>query len=492
MASVDELLVTASALRRAAMLVISQLALGCTSVFIRLPDAASLVEGTAPPNARRDTTAAPFAASLDWAAWHAAQSGDRTDFWGDVAGLDASRAERDAVGLDQRTFAAALRHLIESDPQGAAIAFHALQKTATDPLVRNRARDGLTMALRWYSDWADIAGLEPDRDSVSASELNRSLEHEAVERWARTLARIPAPTISFADTPIVLPLRRSRLGTPIVRVLVNGRPHEFWLDTGASMTVISASVAIDAGVRFAAHDTLSLGVIGGSIDARAGLIDSVALGGFIARGVATAVVDPRILRLDYKVERGQAVAIPIDGVIGVDLLRWMDLVIDVPARTITISRPRAGAQAPRNLFWVGFPVVRLIARGGQPLLFGLDTGAEDSFVTLALLRKLPRTHVALRRGHLGGLGGREEPTEWVATDLTVSDGEYAIELHNAPVGAARPSNFVSFDGIIGSDVALQSRLHLDFENGVFNIRPSGDALAKGAATPDVPRSRSVP
>ncbi|MDQ6736096.1 MAG: aspartyl protease family protein [Gemmatimonadota bacterium] len=440
----------------------------------RAPNAASIVEGTAPQYVRRDTTADLFSASLARAAWRDARRQEEMQrgFWADIAVLDIAGARQDAVGLDQRTFVAALQHLMTSDPQGAAIAFHALQKTTGDSLVRNRARDGLTMALRWYSDWATIAGLEPDPDSVSRGRADSSAGRGAVELWARTLAATPPPVLSIADGPIVLPLRRSRVGTPIVRVTINGHAHEFWLDTGASMTVISADVAAEAGVRLVAADSLSLGVIGGSIDARAAVIDSLQLGGFTAHGIATAVVEARMLRLDYAVQNGEATPIRIDGVIGVDLLRWMDVVIDVPSGTISIARPKQRLSGDRNLFWVGFPVIRLISKDGQPLLFGLDTGAQDTYVTLGLLRKLPDTHVAIRRGRIGGLGGLEEPTEWVATDVAVSDGRYAIRLLNAPVAGARPSSFITFDGMLGSDIALRTRLHLDFENGVFDVRPS--------------------
>jgi hypothetical protein len=150
----------------------------------------------------------------------------------------------------------------------------------------------------------------------------------------------------------------------------------------------------------------------------------------------------------------------------------MDLVIDAAAGTLTISRPERVSHAARNLFWVGYPVVRLVSHDGQPLLFGLDTGAEGSFVTPALLRKLPRTPIAARRGTINGLGPAAMHTDWVAREIRVSDGDYAIALRNSPVAPDRRWTFVTFDGVIGSDVAIATRLHLDFTNGVFDIRPS--------------------
>jgi hypothetical protein len=35
--------------------------------------------------------------------------------------------------------------------------------------------------------------------------------------------------------------------------------------------------------------------------------------------------------------------------------------------------------------------------------------------------------------------------------------------------------FITFDGVLGSDVALASRMHLDFLNGVFEVRRSSNA-----------------
>jgi hypothetical protein len=273
-------------------------------------------------------------------------------------------------------------------------------------------------------------------------------------------------------------MRRSAFGTPVITVRVNGKEHEFWLDTGASMTLLSASVAIDVGAVLAAPDTLALGVVAGHIPARAVFLDSIAIGPVRALGMSAALVSPGTLRLDRRVVRGIAESVQIDGVIGTDLLRHLDIVLDANAGTITIRKPHRNPRAARNLFWVGYPVVRLVTRDGRPMLFGLDTGAEGTYATTTLLKKLPRTHLAMRRMSLGGLGKERQETEWVARDVALSDGDYAVTLRNIPVTADHHWTFVTFDGVIGSDVALASRMHLDFTNGVFDIRPTslGEAI----------------
>jgi hypothetical protein len=456
------------------LLVLPLVALACrTGAFgAPGPDADAIVEGRVDSTVHTDTITDPFTVALNRARWSPrlrAQEG--TDFWTDIAVLDVTSAQKAAKSIDERTFVFALKTLMASDPEGAAVAFGALYATAQDPTVRGRAHVGLTMALSWSSDWPRLAQVGMNLDSTYAT-VGESERQASVERWAQALADVPAPDVQIPDEPIVLPMRRSAFGTPVVTVRVNGRPHEFWLDTGASMTLLSAKVALESGVYLAAPDTLALGVVAGHIPARAVIIDSLGIGPVIARGLSAAVVEQRMLRLDRRMVRGQMESIPIDGVIGTDLLRRMDVVLDAGAGTMTIRKPRRDPQAKRNLYWIGYPVVRFVTREGRPVLFGLDTGAEGTFVTTSLLRKLPRTKVAARRMTLGGLGTGKERTEWVARDIALSDGDYAISLRNAPVTPDRRWTFVTFDGVIGSDVALATRMHLDFTNGVFDIRPS--------------------
>ncbi|NUO93601.1 MAG: clan AA aspartic protease [Gemmatimonadaceae bacterium] len=454
-------------------------ALACRAGGVAQPeyDAAGVVEGDAAPRVRTDTVDDPFTVRLDRARWvQRNRVGPQRAFWDDIAVLDIAAAEKSARSLDEKTFVLALRTLMAGDPEGAAIAFAALHAQATEPAVRTRARVGLTMALSWRSDWPALARIGHDPDSLDQDQAP-SVTQAGVERWARALAAVPLAEVFVPEEPATLPMRRSAFGTPVVTVRINGHPYQFWLDTGASMTLLSAAVAVEAGVVLAAPDTLALGVVAGHIPARAVLIDSLAIGPMVARGLGAAVVNPGALRLDRAQHNGVVEAVQIDGVIGTDLLRHLDLVLDAGAGTMTIRRPRRDVRSPRNLFWVGYPVVKLVTRDGRPILFGLDTGAEGTFVTTALLRKLPRTPIAARHMTLGGLGPEKQRTQWVVRDVALSDGDYAIALRNTPVTPEHRWTFVTFDGMIGSDVALATRMHLDFTNGIFDVRPS-------AARPD--------
>lgn len=313
----------------------------CHSAAWPLPSAEDIVEGRTTIGIATDTIEDNASVRIDRAQWALRSQGSQgsqgsraRDFWGDIALLDIAGAELAARNFDERTFALALKTLMSSDPEGAAVAFQALHLNATDQNVRTRARIGLTMALSWRSDWPALAGLGADPDSSDV--FDSSAAQAGVERWGRALAHVPVPTIDVPDVPVVLPMRRSAFGTPVVTVRVNGQSREFWLDTGASMTLLSDEVASQAGVKLAARDTLALGVVAGHIPARAVFIDSLQIGAVMARGLGAALVNKGALRLDHRVVNGTRESVQLDGVIGTDVLRHFDLVIDAGANTITI------------------------------------------------------------------------------------------------------------------------------------------------------------
>ena len=447
----------------------------CRSRGVALPPADDVVAGRVAPTVPVDTIDDVQTIGVARGVYAPRRvRSDTRDFWADVDVLDMASADAVARSVDQLTFSLALKQLLAGEAENAAIAFTALRANATDVDVRARARVGLTMSLSWQTDWLALSRVSVDRDTGDGG--GRDDGPAAVERWGRAFANVPPMRVDVPIGAVTLPMRRSVFGTPVVTIRVNGIARDFWLDTGASMTLLSDEVAVASHVKLAAPDTLALGVVAGVIDARAVLVDSLSLGPMVAYSVGAALVNQGALRVDRRVVDGRTETVKIDGVIGTDILRRLDIVIDAGAGTITISRPRKHPHAIRNLYWIGYPVVRLVSEGGRPLLFGLDTGAEGTYVTPALLRKLPDTRVAMRRGSIHGLGTEEHRTEWVVRSLSVSDGDYAIRLQNAPVAPERRWTFVTFDGVLGADVALASRMHLDFVNGIFDIRRSASAV----------------
>jgi len=206
------------------------------------PSAYAIVEGTAESSAPTDTVDEKASVGVARARW---SLHDRprygAEFWQAIGVLDLNSANLGTRSVEERTFTAALKELLDGSPEVAAVGFQALHVSAKDSLVRLRSRIGLTMALSWYSDWPGLARISAVA-ADSESEETRAALAASVERWGRALGGLPPAQFDVPDHAIVLPMRRSAFGTPVISIRLNGHPYEFWLDTGASMTTVSDQI----------------------------------------------------------------------------------------------------------------------------------------------------------------------------------------------------------------------------------------------------------
>lgn len=394
-------------------------------------------------------------------------------FWEAVAALDPDAADRAARDLHERLFARALRALVDGDAAGAEILFRTLTG-ADDPVVRGRARVGLTVALEAQGRWDQLAAL-PVVDALS-EDTDVFVDRAAVHAWAGVLRGVPQTVIEAPEHPARVRLERSDVGTPIVRVVVNGRRHAFWLDTGASMSLLSSDVAARSGVQpIAGSDTLAIATAAGRVAARPAVLGTLEFGPVRVTNLPVALLEPGMLRLDYRLVNGVPTSVRIDGVLGADVLRRLDVVIDPGSGALTVARPRRTeprAGQRRTLIWIGFPVVRMLTRDGRPVLFGIDTGADSTVVTSAWLELAPDRALTSARARIDALGRTAATGLRVMRNVVVSDGTTALRMRDVPVVGERGQAFVRFDGVLGADVFGVAAMRLDVTNGVFDLLQS--------------------
>ena len=122
------------------------------------------------------------------------------------------------------------------------------------------------------------------------------------------------------------------------------------------------------------------------------------------------------------------------------------------------------------MFWVGLPVVRMTTTDGILLHFGLDTGAQLTFVTETLLYKLGIEAAGLESRRVGGLGGEISLRAPVLPDLRVLVRGFPILFKGALVRAPVYQVLASLDGVLGGDVWHIGIVRIDMTNGIFAVR----------------------
>lgn len=394
-------------------------------------------------------------------------------FWMSVSSLDVPDARAEATTISERFFTDALNALVDGNVDGAEVLFRTLLSDP-DPLVRGRARIGLTVALDAQGKWQELATLKvqdpPQYDSISDI-----VDRAAIDSWAGVLRNVPPVQVDAPSRPDVQGILGSSIGTPIIQVQLNGHIHYFWLDTGATMSLIANDVAAESGVVPLTTDTLAIAAAESRIAARPAIANLIRIGHVTIRNLPVALLDPSALRLDKRIAGGRILTVKLDGVIGSDVLRRLSVVLDMGAGTISLARPATHPPSERSLLWIGYPVVKLLTRDGHQVLFGLDTGADSTIVTDAWMDKTPDRMLSLAKGSVDALGAGDATGLPVLRRVTVGDGEYVLRLTDVPIVQERRQTFVALDGVLGADVLAHATLHMDITNGIFEIRAPGIA-----------------
>ena len=134
---------------------------------------------------------------------------------------------------------------------------------------------------------------------------------------------------SAASTCVATKLATTTLPLVLVNVRVNGKgPYTFFVDTGATITVVGAPLARALHLPLIETPVRALGA-GGRFDARASYA-AIALGEVRQGRVLVGVVDLAQIR--------GAVG-PVDGVIGYNFLRSYRVVIDYPGHELCLETP---------------------------------------------------------------------------------------------------------------------------------------------------------
>ncbi|MDQ6717945.1 MAG: retroviral-like aspartic protease family protein [Gemmatimonadota bacterium] len=390
------------------------------------------------------------------------------DYWGALAELRPDAAAKYSRTFSQRLFAVSLGYMMKGELEPAEAGFASLQATADDSVLRAGARVAYSAVLQYEEKWAILSKVLP---FVAP---NRDADRAGVERWATAFTNVPRKTLDFPGRVVVLPLTLSEAGTPMIPVRIHGREFHFWLDTGSSLTIVATNVAATLGLSPLSADTLEMVTNTGRVSARPALIDRLDLGQITIGNATAMIVDDRSMEMREMMQMDAAHPVPvkIDGIIGYDIMQRLDIEIDYGGARIRLRDPAARRNADpssRNLFWLGVPVVRVVASDGTSLHFGLDTGAQATSGTESLLDKLDIEPDRRDPKKVGGLAGSTALQAPIVHQLKVVVRGHPLYLKELLIYAPVYRTLVSLDGVLGADISRVGVVRMDATNGIFSV-----------------------
>jgi hypothetical protein len=425
--------------------------------------------------ARRSSTGPWRAATIVFAGLGLAQAGGcvRVGPSGPTVRITPAEAVQPASQAPVADLATALASLdtlfVPADPDGGdAALLEAVRRLRLGDL--SAAVEPLAMSLR--------TGGAPE---AAGAILGQLLLHE--HRWAElraltggtgtaaaladAFASGPAEAVEFLADEVRVPLHRARTGTPVIDVEIGGVTRRFWVDTGAGLTVLSAGLADELGLEVGPEGGLAAGTATARrVPARSVVIPELGVPGAVrVRNHPAIVLRDEDLRLRVAGVR----LFRIDGILGWPFIRHLDLTLDHGTGVAVIRRPLREDRGPRNLLWLGYPLVVGHGPDGQELLFGLDTGAAATSLAPAFLEATGVTANRTRSRRVGGAGGFERQTVEVLDVAEVMVAGRLIRFGGVDVRPTTVAPVVRLHGILGSDLGDAAAIRLDWLNGRFDL-----------------------
>jgi len=349
----------------------------------------------------------------------------------------------------------AFRHVLEGRNTEALPLFDRIAAESEDPALAGLAQAAAVQIRYGSGDYAAVAGAlgEPEDDSA---------------RLMHILAELPAESLHAAD-PLSDRLTVGPEGHPGADVRVNGHAETWWLDTGAALSVVARSVADSLGVTLTDDEPIETSTATTlTVSSRVGVIDSLRLGDVELRNHPVLVFPDDALR--FELDSGDSLF--VRGIVGWPALCQLRVEMDFVTRQVSARLPETLAPPVRNFSWLGYPIVRLGAGDGQPLLFGVDTGSRNTSIAENIYRKLTFGAVRDSTVRIGGAGGTVEIETKIVDRLTLALPEVLATLHDVRTESTSGANdvfFLAADGVIGADICRHGRLILDYPNGYLGV-----------------------
>jgi tetratricopeptide (TPR) repeat protein len=288
---------------------------------------------------------------------------------------------------------------------------------------------------------------------------------------------------------------------PFIKLMVNGKgPLRFVVDTGASLSVISDTVAAQFGIRQVARGGNARAVGGtGAFPIIYGLLDSIII------GEAKIEAIPVYIRTIHNAPDTPEIE-KADGYIGLSVLANYGVTLDYQAKQMTLDRapireepvkpdatkPGASPSIVGDLI-SGFEVPIRSTSGGlasaethlpdlkRPLNFIIDTGATTTVVSKAavLRHELEGLKIKGETIRVIGAAGIEDGVETLGLSaLTVNglrkNNSRAVILN---LEAVNETSGFEQHGILGGDYLEHFRVSLDLRRYQFKLTPQTKAIS---------------
>jgi predicted aspartyl protease len=266
------------------------------------------------------------------------------------------------------------------------------------------------------------------------------------------------------EVPGAVPITKESESIIRVPVEINGRRRGAMVDTGASFSTISASVAKRVGITLLALPATVGSSTERALAVRVGIAKRLQIGQAILENVVFIVVPDSAWGIPPKFQISALIGLPV--LLALGRLEFVNsaapaLLYDVPRGKLTSQD-----EVHPNMLLSGLEPLVLVRVTGKdaPLVMKLDTGSNSTSFTQKALADAPVLLAQAERyvDHSAGIGGTVTDRQALRLPkMTLNVGGQPITLKNVVVSSQASS---TSDGVLGADLFGQgARWTMDFE-----------------------------
>ena len=358
---------------------------------------------------------------------------------------------------NQEQYLIAVEKIVDGDYGIAESLLNNILKTSSDTMLTNRSLELLHEILFYQSKWEECvkAGTKDPKDNLLAEAYNGAKP----EKW------------TFHKDSFTYPMQTSISGCPTVEVIVNGKKQVFWIDTGATLTVISSDIAKECNVNPINNKKVEIGTVTKNIEILPGTIDNLKIGDIEISNHPVMIFEKSVLEFKlFKIFK----FLKIDGIIGLNAIKEIHLKLDFVNEKAIFSKPQKVEVQNRNLISFADPIVILKTQDGHNMNFFFDTGANNTYISKNFLTKKQLSGSGTKTNIVGGAGGMEKQLNEKFDNLTLILNKNALKFDKiiSRDESIKDTDLYLRDGVLGSDIFQNKTIVIDFLNGRFELLES--------------------
>lgn len=250
-----------------------------------------------------------------------------------------------------------------------------------------------------------------------------------------------------------LPLYRNLFGLYEVDVLLEGERCRFLIDTGAQISGVRKQKAEKLHLKHL-NGVLEIGSVGSTkMKLNAVEADQLQLGAITWQHLPLVLLDQQRFSLPFL----QMDLLRFDGILGWDLLSMLDFELDTIAKRFKVIENRFRFDYP-NMVPCSFPTVLVREKNGGVALFGVDTGAKQSWLGDAYIQERSLRVISEAKVIGFGVHGKEEMMTPIVDRLELYVDRAQIQLHGCISAFVEVFEGHPFDGVFGNEIFAGRRI----------------------------------